>query len=272
MRRLAAVVCWFAVVAGACSVTTTTGPTAAKPTTAPSAHPALTPGVLTTAELIDEPTPTPRPTLTPQPSDAHCVHGVTHVVTSAELYEGTCWGWRVGPENFDTGDVWEQDLELDCDGKLYGDSIETSGPPWEEQPSDLDIFMSDVPDGARFEHIDKWTCGTRGLSDHAVLTLNPDEGDEPIRVDFARWLDASGWLVTTDTVPGAVRSCRIAGLPAVCIEHAPLHDFAFTFAMVFVLEDSTLNPHGRVLRLYSDSDDQISLEDLIRYAEIVERS
>lgn len=269
MRRLAAALCCVAWLASACSVIPT--PTSA-PTTAPSVRssPTLTTGVLATGDLVDEPTPTPRPTLTPLPSDPNCVHGTTFVVAT-QLYEGTCWGWRVGPEHFDTGDVWSQDLEIGCDGKLYGDSIETSGPPWEEQPSDLDIFMRDVPDGARFEHIDKWTCGTHGLSDHAVLTLNPDEDFEPIQVDFARWLDASGWLVTTDTVPGSVRSCRIAGLPAVCIERAPLHAFAFTFAMVFVLEDSSLNPHGTVLRLYSDSD-SVALEDLVRHAEMVERS
>jgi hypothetical protein len=258
MRRSAAVICSLGIFASACSVTLpspTPTPTSAPPE--PRSR-----GIVILDPPREDPTPTPRSSPTPAPSDPHCTHGITHVRTAAELYEGSCWGWRVGPENFDSGDIADRKIEIDCDGKLYGDSIETSGPPWEDQLSDLDINLVTVPDGTTFQHVGKWTCGSSGFSDEARIVLNPENGAE---VNISRALDGGGWLVV-DAVPGSVRSCTIRGLPSVCIDHVSISDYAFTIAYAFVLEDSDLDPYGVVLRLYSED---LPLDDLIQIAENV---
>jgi hypothetical protein len=165
-------------------------------------------------------------------------------------YEGVCFGWRVAPENVATGDVADRKLHLDCTPKLYGSSIETSGPPWSDQLTDLDINMTAVPAGGTLEHIGKWTCGERGVSDHAVYI----DGDGQT-VDIERSLDAGGWLVV-DAPPGSVHPCQIRRAEAVCIDAAPSY--------VFVLEHPTLDPPGVVLRLWSDD---LDVRALVRIAE-----
>ncbi|HJP88911.1 MAG TPA: hypothetical protein VJ850_07760 [Candidatus Limnocylindrales bacterium] len=208
--------------------------------------------------------PTPGPGASGSPVDASCSGGGKVDSTGTQWYEGVCYGWRVGHEDISAGDVHDRNLQLGCNAKLYGDSVETSGPPWGDQRSDLDIEVSDVPDGMTLDHIDKWTCGTRGLSDHAILTV----AGTNTYVDIARYLDGSGWLVV-DALPGTVRSCQVRGLPAVCVDRVPTSEYAMSIASVFVLEDPTIHPYGVVLRLYSE---ELPLADLLRVAEQVVRT
>lgn len=217
--------------------------------------PTMIPTIVPTAELPSAQTTAPV-VVSAGPTQSACIEGQPHTIAGAESFEGTCFGWRVGAEDYLGGDRDDRNLQIDCEPELFGYSLETSGPPAVDHHTDLDIEFVSVPVGATVEHYDKWACGSLGLSDH--LGLRFELGG---MVDIARWLQGTAWLVV-NARPGSVASCDILGVPAVCIDNVSGTDFAF----VFVLEDAVLDPHGVVLRLYSE---ELTLAELRQVAESI---
>jgi hypothetical protein len=153
----------------------------------------------------------------------------------------------VGAEDVLGGDVLDRNLQVDCSPELFGPSLETSGPPPSTRQTDLDIELASVPDGMTVERLDKWACGSMGLSDHMQLT-----DASGATVDVSRSLQGTAWLVAW-AQPGSVIGCDVRGRPAVCVDYVVTgSDRRNDFAYVFVLEDATLDPHGVILRLYGD--------------------
>jgi hypothetical protein len=164
----------------------------------------------------------------------------------------------VGAEDVLGGDLLDRNLQIDCSPELFGPSTETSGPPPSTRQTDLDIDLAAVPDGFTVERLDKWACGSMGLSDHMLLS---DASDAT--VDVTRSLEGTAWLVAW-AQPGSVVGCDVLGRSAVCIDYVVEgSDRRNDFAYVFVLEDATLDPHGVILRLYSET---VPLAELVEIA------
>jgi hypothetical protein len=198
------------------------------------------------------------------PTQSACIEGKPRLVAGSEWFEGTCYGWRVGAEDVLGGDAYDRNLHLDCTPAFYGSGPETSGSPPTSHPTDLDLQFASIPEGATVEHVAKWACGTMGLSDHILLT---EAGGAS--VDIARWLEGTAWLPVS-AIPGSVMGCDVLGLPAVCIDDTVKgSDRRNGFAYVFVLEDRTLDPHGVVLRLYSED---VQLAELMQIASSLARA
>jgi hypothetical protein len=180
---------------------------------------------------------------------------------STEWFDGTCYGWRVAPhEVLEAAGLHDRNLQLDCDPELFGDSLETSGPPAADHLTDIDIEFTRVPRGAQVVHVMKWACGTRGVSD--LLTLTLDEGS----VSVERALQGTPSL-EVQAVDGSVASCSVLDTPAVCVDHLAADKLqANSIAQVVVIEDATLDPHAVVLRLSSED---VSLATLLDVAERV---
>lgn len=186
------------------------------------------------------------------------------MVAGSESFEGTCYGWRVGAEDVLGGDPYDRNLHLDCTPDQYGPGLETSGPPPAGHPTDLDLQLAAIPDGATVEHLDKWACGSMGLSDHILMT---EAGGAS--VDITRTLEGTAWLAVS-AVPGSVMGCEVLRRPAVCIDYtAKGSDRRNDFAYVYVIEDRTLDPHAVILRLYSED---VPLAELVQIASSVVRA
>lgn len=236
--------------------TPTAAPTTGRESFKPSLLPTLTAAPSSVPESLK---PSSVPQVSPEPVLGACVEGEPHAVAGSEWFEGTCYGWRVGAEDVLGGDSYDRNLKVDCEPELYGHSLETSGPPAVTHPTDLDIEFADLPSGATVEHIDKWACGSMGLSDHLTLTDAQGGGT----VDITRSLEGTSWLPVW-ALPSSVKGCDVLGRPAVCIDYlVDGVDRRNDFAYVFVIEDRRLDPHAVVLRLYSE---EVPLAELLQIA------
>jgi hypothetical protein len=187
-----------------------------------------------------------------------CIESDPHTVAGSEWFEGKCYGWRVGAEDVLGGDAHDRNIQVDCTPELFGPGLETSGPPSITHPTDLDIEVSGIPAGVKLERLDKWACGSMGLSDHVMLSETGGAF-----VDITRSLEGTAWLPVW-TMPGSVMGCEILGRPAVCIDYLVAGvDRRNDFAYVYVIEDGTLDPHAVILRLYSE---QVPLAELVQIA------
>ena len=54
--------------------------------------------------------------------------------TGSASFDGACYGWRIGPYRVMVAEGLDRNVHADCDVKLYGDSIETSGLPAADHP------------------------------------------------------------------------------------------------------------------------------------------
>jgi hypothetical protein len=199
-------------------------------------------------------------TYSPEPTQTACVEVEPFVKGSIAWFDGTCYGWLIAPhEVLEAAGLHNRNLQLDCDPRLYGDSLETSGPPAVDHHTDLDIEFSSPPDG-EVVHVMKWACGTKGVSD--LLTVTLDEG----RVSVERALQGTP-SVEVEAVDGSVAPCDVLGRPAVCVDYLTADELhANSIAQVIILEDSTLDPHAVVVRLSSED---ASLATLLYLAELV---
>jgi hypothetical protein len=190
-----------------------------------------------------------------------CIEGEPFMAGAIAWFDGTCYGWRFAPhEVLEATGLHDRNLQLDCDPQLYGDSLETSGPPAAAHLTDLDIEFSTTPDGGSVVHVMKWACGTLGVSDLLSLTL--PEGT----VTIDRGLQGSPSM-EVQAVDGSVVACNVAGRSAVCIDYLTADGLqSNAIAQVIVLEDATLDPHAVVLRLSSED---VPLATLLDVAERV---
>jgi hypothetical protein len=202
----------------------------------------------------------PAPTNSPEATQTTCIEVEPFVNGSMAWFDGTCYGWRFAPHDvLEAAGLHDRNLQLDCDPQLYGDTLETSGPPAVGHPTDLDIEFTSPPNG-EVVHVMKWACGTSGVSD--LLTLTLDEG----RVSIERALHGTP-SVEVEAVDGSVAPCDVLGIPAVCVDYLTAsHVQANSVAQVIVLEDARLDPHAVVVRLSSED---IPLATLLNVAELV---
>ena len=186
--------------------------------------------------------------------------------TGSASFDGACYGWRIGPYRVMVAEGLDRNVHADCDVKLYGDSIETSGLPAADHPTDLDIEFSAVPVRATIEDVEKWACGYQGFSDRVRLTLDPANEWGIIEVDRALWGSKS---IEMDVRASAVAACTVRGLPAVCVDRPDDMLGQNPYAMIVVIEDGTLDPNAVVVRVWSED---LPLDELMRVAESVVRA
>jgi hypothetical protein len=222
-----------------------------------------TPSAATEPTILSDPSPSTPSQRPPERSPAVC-GDVQPSETGVTYFDGTCQGWRVASVSVAIAEGLERSLDPGCDPQLFGSSLETTGPPPDGHPTDIDIEFARVPVGAKIKHVAKWACGARGLSDNLILRF--DGGGD---VDVARFHSATR-LFEIDALDGSVSECTVLNKPAICVDSfGDAYPFEYALAAVLVIEDGTLDPTARVLRLYSED---ASLDQLMTIAQSVVRN
>lgn len=143
-------------------------------------------------------------------------------------FDGTLHGWRIAPDAVLRSEGLDRHLDLDCTPSETGGDTRTE--------LDFDVQLS----GRRLhpESVTKWVCDGQGLS---VLQQYSLDGG---LIDIERAL----WNVRASDVDAPqhqVTACDVNATPAICVRKASL-------PMIIVIEDDTLDPFARVLRVMGD--------------------
>jgi hypothetical protein len=194
-----------------------------------------------------------------------CVAGEPSGNSTTHYFNGTCYGWRIADHDtlVDAG-LHDTGAQLDCDPRLYGDSIETSGPPADTHPTDLDIEFDALPDGARAQDLAKWACGRKAASVSKLLTFADSYGGGMITVDRYRTAAAS---LEAPVIDDSLAACEVRGRPAICFDRTgggP--EYPYGWSMVAIVEDGTFDPNAVMLRIWSE---ERGLAELMKVAENV---
>lgn len=211
------------------------------------------------APATASPEPAMSAVTSPEPAQSGCVEAEPDREGGIDWFNGTCHGLRLARHDvIEAEGLHAFGLRMECESKEYG----------EGHPTDLDFELGYLPDGADVDFTVKHACGSMGLSVRRHLAFD-HEGAFPSGMTIERELYANP-TVEIDATMGSVTACDVLGTPAVCVDY---FDDPLTrrngYAMIVVIEDGSLDPHGTVLRVWAE---EVPFAELVKVAEGIVRA
>jgi hypothetical protein len=152
-------------------------------------------------------------------------------LASAELFDGSFYGWRFGPD-----EGLDRNLSIDCQPSEYGSDHQT----------DLDFQADYLPEGQQTISVVKSACGDLGLSIVEEYSFDLYPGSYVFLLRELLGSKSADLSAPADFV----RACEVAGRPAVCVHYIDDDTGRGGHpAQIIVIEDGSLDPHAVLFRV-----------------------